>query len=60
MNAQGDCRDSPELNLRSLIDCRKKDLKGQEEFQEELDYYLEIEKLCYNPDKHFSHIEANR
>jgi len=59
-SAQLECRNSPELNLRALIDSRKVDLKDKEEFQEELDYYLEIEKLCYNNDKYPSEAEANR
>lgn len=59
-SAQGECRDSSELNLNGLIDIRKKDLKGKEEFQEELDYYLEIESLCYGPDKSQSDSEVNR
>lgn len=59
-SAQRECRDSPELNLRCLIDSRKKDLIGKEEFQEELDYYLEIENLCYGPDKYPNDFEANR
>jgi len=59
-NAQRECRDSPELNLRRLIHSRKNDLKGKEECQEELDYYIEIEKLCYGSDKYDNAAEANR
>jgi len=59
-NAQQECRDSRELNLRGLIDSRKEDLKDKEEFQEELDYYLEIEKLCYGRDQYAVDSEANR
>merc|ERR1712088_297000 len=46
-SAQQECKNSPELNLIGLIQSRKEQLKGKEEFQEELEYYLEIEKLCY-------------
>lgn len=59
-NAQRECRDSSELNLDGLIDTRKKDLLGKEEFQEELEHYLEIESLCYGPDKSQSDSEVNR
>merc|ERR1712227_995223 len=51
-SAQIECKNSPELNLAGLIQSRK------EEFQEELEYYLEIEKLCYNNQS--SESEANR
>merc|ERR1712241_800557 len=44
-SVQSECRNSPELNLIGLIESRKELLKGKEEFQEELEYYLEIEKL---------------
>jgi len=60
INAQIECRESPELNLRELIDSRKKDLQGKEEFQEELDYYIEIENLCFGTITNPSDIEANR
>ena len=60
INAQIECRESPELNLRGLIDSRKKDLQGKEEFQEELDYYIEIENLCFGTNPDPSDIEANR
>ena len=60
IHAQIECRESPELNLRELIDSRKKDLQGKEEFQEELDYYLEIENLCFGTNTDPSDIEANR
>ena len=48
------------MNLRGLIDSRKKDLQGKEEFQEELDYYKEIENLCFGANTDPSDIEANR
>merc|ERR1712038_1475743 len=57
-SAQIECKNSPELNLIGLIQTRKEELKEKEEFQEELEYYLEIEKLCYN--NHSSESEANR
>jgi len=57
-SAQIECKNSPELNLIGLIQSRKEELKGKEEFQEELEYYLEIEKLCYNNQSPES--EANR
>merc|ERR1712020_571511 len=47
-SAQIECKNPPELNLIGLIQSRKEELKGKEEFQEELEYYLEIEKLCYS------------
>ena len=59
-SAQSECRNSPELNLIGLIESRKELLKGKEEFQEELEYYLEIEKLCYKGDNCSSELEANR
>ena len=59
-SAQSECRNSPELNLIGLIESRKELLKGKEEFQEELEYYLEIEKLCYKGDNGSTELEANR
>ena len=60
-SAQRECRESRELNLEGLLDARKKDLKDKEEFQEELDYYIEIENLCYGHDKSsISDTEVNR
>merc|ERR1719411_1494365 len=59
-SAQRECRNSPELNLVGLIESRKEQLKGKEEFQEELEYYLEIEKLCFKGDNCSTESEANR
>jgi len=58
-SAQKECKNSPELNLVGLIQSRKEHLEGKEEFQEELEYYLEIEKLCYG-DNDSTESEANR
>ena len=59
-SAQRECRESRELNLEGLLDARKKDLKDKEEFQEELDYYIEIENLCYGHKSSISDAEVNR
>ena len=59
-SAQRECKNSPELNLVGLIQSRKEQLKGKDEFQEELEYYLEIERLCYEGDDNATESEANR
>ena len=47
LEVQKECRDSEELNFKVLIDSRKELLKNKEEFQEEYEYFLEMEKMCF-------------
>ena len=61
VDSQIECRDSPELNLRGHIQHMKEHvLNGKEEYEEELEHYLEIETLCFGSDRHHDDIEANR
>lgn len=58
--AQQECKESSELNFRSLINLRIKELIGKEQNIEELEYYHEINDLCYGPTTTLVGEEADR